>query len=89
MYGAPISDVFNEGTRFQAASFLKIISFEALWAVLRSYWINAYLGSPGVIAHDAGKNFVGLVCTINVNSRAISQTITPCLYDHYGKVPKH
>ncbi|KAF1990555.1 hypothetical protein K402DRAFT_303635, partial [Aulographum hederae CBS 113979] len=53
----PTLHVVDEATSFQAARFLKNISAQHTWEMLRLCWIDTYLGPPEVIKHDAGKNF--------------------------------
>jgi hypothetical protein len=56
--GAPLLHIVDEGTRFQAGRWLQNVSAKHIWDVLRTCWINTYLGPPDLITYDAGKNFV-------------------------------
>lgn len=56
--GKPTLHIVDEGTRFNAARFLKEISAEHTWETLKMCWIDTYLGPPDHITTDAGKNFV-------------------------------
>lgn len=49
----------DEEIRFQNARYLKIVISEALWAALRSCWIELYLDPAEIIAYDASRIFVG------------------------------
>jgi hypothetical protein len=42
----PTLYVINKATRFQAANFLNNISTKHIWAILKHYWMNIYLGPP-------------------------------------------
>lgn len=54
----PILHVVDESTRFNAARWLKDISANHTWEVLKMCWIDSYLGPPDLITTDAGKNFL-------------------------------
>jgi hypothetical protein len=56
--GALLLHIVDEGTRFQAGRWLQNVSAKHTWDVLRTCWIDTYLGPPDLITHDAGKNFV-------------------------------
>ena len=56
--GAPVLHIVDQATRYQSGRFLKNISAQHTWDVLRACWIDTYLGPPDLIATDAGKNFV-------------------------------
>lgn len=56
--GAPLLHIVDEGTRFQAGKWLQDISAKHTWDILRTCWIDTYLGPPDLITHDAGKNFI-------------------------------
>lgn len=55
--GSPLLHVVDEATRFQAAKWLRNMSSQHVWNVLRMCWIDVYLGPPDIINHDAGSNF--------------------------------
>jgi hypothetical protein len=56
--GAPLLHIVDEGTRFQAGRWLQNVSAKHIWDVLRTYWIDTYLGPPNLITYNARKNFV-------------------------------
>jgi hypothetical protein len=56
--GASLLHIVNKGTCFQAGRWLQNVSAKYTWDVLRTCWINTYLGPPDLITHDARKNFV-------------------------------
>ncbi|KAF4471164.1 Ribonuclease H [Fusarium albosuccineum] len=53
----PVLHIVDAGTSFQAARFLRSISAKETWEKLKECWIDAYLGPPDIISHDAGTNF--------------------------------
>ncbi|KAF4470049.1 hypothetical protein FALBO_3049, partial [Fusarium albosuccineum] len=53
----PVLHIVDAGTSFQAARFLRNLSAKETWEKLKECWIDAYLGPPDVISHDAGTNF--------------------------------
>ena len=72
----PVLHVVDEATDYQAARWLTKMTAEAVWQALRICWIDAYLGPPDIIAHDAGKNFVAQAFqdnadTIHVETKGI------------------
>lgn len=73
----PILHVVDEATRFLAAQFLAKVSSKALPSALRRCWIYLYLGPPDVIAHDAGKNFMGWVLQANTDMFHITTKSIP------------
>jgi hypothetical protein len=56
--GAPLLHIVDEATRFCAGRWLQDISAKHTWDILRTCWIDTYLGPPDLITHDAGKNFI-------------------------------
>ena len=57
--GNPILHIVDEGTRYQAAQWLRNMTSEHIWDTLCYPWINTYQGPPDYIISDAGKNLVG------------------------------
>ena len=55
--GSPVLHIIDEATHFQAARWLQNLSARHCWDILRSCWIDTYLGPPDLINHDAGTNF--------------------------------
>jgi hypothetical protein len=53
----PLLHVVDEGTRFQAAHWLRNMTAQHTWDILRRCWIDVYIGPPDLIIHDAGTNF--------------------------------
>jgi hypothetical protein len=45
----------NEATRYQTARFLKDISAEIVWDILRACWIDTYIELPDILIYNAGK----------------------------------
>lgn len=56
----PFLRVFDESTNFQSAKRLHDMFSETLWRPLRICWIDFYVEPPDFIAHDTGKNFMGV-----------------------------
>lgn len=75
--GQPILHVVDEATRFQAARWLSRVTSESIWQALRRCWIDVYLGPPDVIAHDAGKNFMGRAFQANADMMHIKTKSIP------------
>ena len=72
----PILHVVDEATRFQAGRWLQNISARHTWDILRTCWIDTYLGPPDLIVHDAGKNFMSkefkqYAITMGVNTKGV------------------
>ena len=75
--GNPVLHIVDEATRFQAARWLQNISAKHTWDVLRLCWIDAYLGPPEYIIHDAGKNFVSKEFRQYATSMAVTTKSVP------------
>jgi len=73
----PVLQVVDSATAFQAARFLKDMSAKTAWDTLRMCWIDAYLGPPDYIAHDAGKNFAAAEFRQNAKSMSIEVKEVP------------
>lgn len=73
----PVLHVVDEATNFQAAKWLENMSSEALWRALRMCWIDVYLGPPDIVAHDAGKNFMGAAFQANTDMLHIRTKAVP------------
>jgi hypothetical protein len=73
----PILHIVDEGTRFQAARWLNNISAKHVWDTLRQCWIDAYLGPPDFIIHDAGTNFVSREFNQQATAMAIHAKSVP------------
>ena len=56
--GSPVLHIINKATRYQAARWLQNISAKHIWDILRTCWINTYLGPPKYITYNAGRNFI-------------------------------
>ena len=54
----PVLHVVDEGTRYQAAAWLRDVSTKCVWDTLRRIWIDSYVGPPEVIVHDQGTQFM-------------------------------
>lgn len=63
----PVLHIVDEATYFQATRWLENVTSDTLWRALRLYWIYVYVGPPVIIAHDAGKNFMGAVFQSNAD----------------------
>jgi hypothetical protein len=75
--GNPILHIVDEATRFQAARWLQNVSAKHTWDMLRYCWIDTYLGPPGCIVHDAGKNFASKEFRQFAASMAVSTKSVP------------
>lgn len=69
--------VIDEATKYQAATFLKSVSSQSIWQVLRLFWIDVYVGPPDLIIHDAGTNFTAKEFQQNAVSLAIRTKCVP------------
>ena len=56
--GKPLLHVVDQATRYQNGRWLRDISAQHTWDMLKACWIDTYLGPPDWITTDAGKNFV-------------------------------
>lgn len=61
----PILRVIDKSTRYLAARWLLNVTADTVWLALRMCWIDVYLGSPDVVTHDAGKQFMSRVFQAN------------------------
>lgn len=69
--------IVNEATRFQAARFLPNMNSTSTWETLRECWIDAYLGPPDIINHDAGNKFTSTEFRQYTNSLKIEVKEVP------------
>ncbi|KAI0990859.1 hypothetical protein K3495_g17328, partial [Podosphaera aphanis] len=75
--GSPVLHVVDEATRFQAAKWLRNMTSQHVWNMLRLCWIDVYLGPPDIITHDAGTNFTSEEFRQNAKSLAIETNEIP------------
>ena len=73
----PVLHVVDEATAFNAAKFLKDISAESIWRALKECWMDAYIGLPQGITHDAGKQFTAREFQSNAAMLAIKCNTAP------------
>ncbi|OXV05628.1 hypothetical protein Egran_06604 [Elaphomyces granulatus] len=89
MDGSPISHIFDDTTRFQAARWLKNLSARHTWEILRLMWIDTYFRPPDHIVHFAGTNFVSKEFKQYANSLAITTKAVPVeVVERYHSVLK-
>lgn len=69
--------VVVEATRYQVEGFLPDMSTDVVWRALRMSWIDEYLGSPDIIAHDARKNFIANAFQLNAGIMKIETKHIP------------
>ena len=87
---APVLHVVDEATSFQAARFLREISANHVWDALRLCWIDAYLGPPDMIIHDAGTQFTSKEFVAKATAMAITTDCVPIEAHHsIGKVERY
>lgn len=72
----PIIHVVDESTRYQAASSLPNVTADAVWRAMRLCWVNVYLGTPDIVTHDGGKQFIAKVFQTNA---ALLHITTKCV----------
>lgn len=71
--GLPTLQIVDEATSFIAAQFLKGNTAKIIWDILRTCWIDTYLGPPDYIVHNADKNFAST--EFRANARAIGSEV--------------
>jgi hypothetical protein len=74
---SPVLHVVDEATRFQAARWLDNMTAQHTWDVLRTCWIDTYLGPPDLIVHDAGTNFTAQEFKQNAHVLHIRTKVVP------------
>ena len=75
--GSPVLHIIDEATRYQAACWLQNISAKHTWDILRTCWIDTYIGPPEYITHDAGRNFISKEFQQYATAMAISTKAVP------------
>jgi hypothetical protein len=86
----PVLHAIDEATAFQAARFMPNIQANTTWDLLRTMWIDMYVGPPDIIKTDAGKNFVAEEFVNNAKSLAIEVEEVPVEAHHsIGKVERY
>ena len=79
--------IIDEATSFITARFLKDESTRIVWDILRTYWINTYLGPPDYFVHDAEKNFSSIEFQKEARTMAVDVKEVPVkAYNSIGKV---
>ena len=73
----PVLHIVDEATTFNAAKFLKDISTESVWRALNECWMDAYIGPPQEITHDAGRQFTAKEFQSNTAKVAIKCKTAP------------
>lgn len=73
----PVLHVVEEATRYQAAWWLPNVTAESVWRSLRLCWIDIYIGTPDIITHDAGKQFITQVFQKNAELLHIETKCVP------------
>lgn len=73
----PVLHVIDEATRFGAARWLRNVSAQHTWDMLRHCWIDDYVGPPDMITHDAGSNFASKEFRQNARNMAININKVP------------
>ena len=70
-----------------AARFLKDESMRTVWDILRTYWIDTYLGLPDYFVHNAEKNFSSIEFQKEARTMAVDVKEVPVeAHNSIGKV---
>lgn len=73
----PVLHIVDEATKLTAAAFLKSVSAESVWSMLRRLWICTYVGPPDLLKVDRGSQFASKFFFNNAEEAGIEVQVAP------------